>query len=147
LYACSNRCNNLIYTDPKECGAKYHLSILPYAGSHNDIVHSWSNQKEHKLLIGKPGERDVEYMCTEQDNIRLVSLKKAEDNDNAIVLRFVETNGISTEGRVKLFFTPDKAVYATNCEWDTKTAGLENDTVSFHIEPYSYVTLKVYGVQ
>lgn len=145
LYASSNRCNNLIYTSPEQCCAKYHLSILPFSGEHRTVVPVWSNEKEHELLIGCAEERNRQYIRIDKSNIRLVSLKKAADHDDALIMRLTETAGQRTDGEITLFFTPSKVMYATNNENDIQSAETNQNTVRFSIRPYSYVTLKIYG--
>ena len=145
LYASSNRCNNLIYTSPDECNASYHLSILLYNGHHKEIVSSWSNDKDHRLIVGKENVLKKPMLKLLNDNINLVSLKKSEDG-NAIILRFIETEGKNTECCVNLYFKPTKAVYATNNEIDGEEITDTNEkTVCFKSKPYSYTTIKVYG--
>ena len=144
LYASSNRCNNLIYTSLDECRAKYHLSFLTYNGSHRDSVPCWSNENEHSLMVSKPVfERKM--MKILEKNVRLVSLKKAEDCDNAIVLRFVETAGEATECNMELFFNPSKAVYITNDERELERIVAKGSQVSFMCKPYSYTAIKIFG--
>ena len=145
LYASSNRCNNLIYTSPEQCCAHYRLSILPYSGKHNAIVPIWSNGKEHEPLIGYTQEENKQYIRIDKSNIRLVALKKAADCDDAIIIRLTETAGQMTDGEITLFFTPVKAMYATNDEKDIQAAQTSQNRVSFSIRPYSCVSLKVYG--
>ena len=148
LYASSNRCNNLLYTSLEECCAKYRLSILPYVGKHNNTVPSWSNENEHSLTVSKPVDRfnlSLLKLSDENKNIRLVSVKKAEDCGNAIVLRFVETAGKATECKLELFFKPKKALYITNDERELEQATVQDNVVRFVSHPYSYTALKVYG--
>lgn len=145
LYASSNRCNNLVYTSVDECCAKYRLSILPYSGAHSEIVPSWSEENEHRLKISKQLPHLGKMISLSSPNVRLVSLKKAED-DSAIVLRFTETAGRETEADVKLFFEPTVAYYADNREESLqKIDNIKGKILSFKISPFSYLTIKVYG--
>ena len=145
LYASSNRCNNLIYTSPDECNASYRLSILLYNGYHNSIVPFWSNNKNCELIVSKENVLEKRMLKLSCDNVRLVSLKKSED-ENAIVLRFIETEGTAVECGVQLFFKPSKATYATNNETDIENiTRIDGETVYFNSRPYSYTTIKVYG--
>ena len=81
-----------------------------------------------------------------EKNIRLVSLKKAEDETDAIVLRFSETEGKETECTLRLFFSPTGASYADNAENTlAEIEDIKGDTLRFTIKPYSYATLKIYG--
>ena len=145
LYAISNRCNNLIYRDIADCCANYHLSLLPYSGKHNFTVPIWSTQKACMPVILKNPEEYKELICINADNIRLVSFKKSENCSNAVVLRFAETSGVRADAKVSLFFKPLKAMYADNCENDITPVSTDGKTIGFAIEPYSCVTLKVYG--
>ncbi len=144
LYASSNRCNNLIYTSLEQCQAEYHLSMLIYDKSNGEVVPNWSNLNEHNLIIGmlKLGNNVLKLS---KENVRLVSLKKAEDSQNAVVLRFVETEGKATECQMDMFFKPNKIVYTTNDERELEKIALNGNTVTFSCKPYSYVTIKVFG--
>ena len=144
LYASSNRCNNLIYTSLEQCKAEFHLSILTYNGLRGDIVPKWSNENEHKLLISKKIPNSSLLRISEK-NVKLVALKKAEDCQNAIVLRFVETKGEETECKVQLFFEPSKAAYVTNDEEELCQILANGNTVPFNCKPYSYTTIKIFG--
>lgn len=143
LYASSNRCNNLIYTSLEECCASYHLSILPYAGSHKDVVPKWSTRKEHKPIIGKAVEKDMEYMSIDKPNMKLVGMKQAEDQEHALIIRMTETAGEETDGVLKLFFCPEKACYVSGTEKELETIPVKDQFIPFHAKPFSYVTLKV----
>ena len=143
LYASSNRCNNLIYTSVDQCYANYHLSILTYGGKHNSIVPVWSNENEHSLIISKPIYNNGRLLKISEDNLRLVSLKKAENCGNAIVLRFVETAGKATECSIELFFKPTEAMYVTNDERELERLSVDGNKISFRCQPYSYVTVKL----
>ena len=144
LYASSNRCNNLIYTTPEQCQAKYHLSILTYNGKHNDIVPKWSSENEHRLMIGNWWDNES-LLSLSRKNIRLTCIKKADDCDNAIVLRFVEAEGKATDFDLELFFKPTKVVYVTNDERELDKIITDGSTVHLKSLPYSYTAVKIYG--
>ena len=144
LYASSNRCNNLIYTSIEQCRAQYHLSVLPYNGQHIGIVPKWSNEKDHNLIVSKP-KFNGKLIKLLEENVRLVSFKKAEDCQNAIIMRFVETAGKETSCNMELFFNPSKVVYATNDERELDEILTSGNAVSFKCKPYSYTAIKVFG--
>ena len=144
LYASSNRCNNLIYKSIDECQATYHLSLLTYSGKHSEAIPKWSCENEHSLIVSKElPERKLLKLSAE--NVRLVSFKKAEDNDNAIVLRFVETAGKAADCKMDIFFKPTKAVLVTNDERELEEVSIDSNTVSFTCKPYSYTAVKIFG--
>ena len=145
LYACSNRCNNLLYTAIEDCRAEYRLSVLPYVGRHGEIVPQWSNGKEHKPIIGKAAETERRFIECDADNIRLVSVKKAENHTDAVMMRFTETAGKESRADIKLFFVPDKVVYCSNDERDVRSADTTGNVIHVKAFPYSYTTLKIYG--
>ncbi|MBQ8146707.1 MAG: hypothetical protein IJ039_07970 [Clostridia bacterium] len=145
LYASSNRCNNLIYTSIDQCYAKYHLSILTYGGKHNSIVPLWSNQNDRELIISDAKCDYGKLLRLSASNIRLIAFKRAEGCGNAVVLRFVETEGKDTECDMELFFKPTNAVYATNDERELEKIKVNENRVSFTCQAYSYVTLKLFG--
>ncbi len=143
LYASSNRCNNLIYTSSDQCNAQYRLSILPYEGKRANAVSSWSNENEHPLIITEK-QPDKKLFSLSKENIRLISLKMSENDENAMIFRFTETKGVDTECRLKLFFDIKKAVYATNDEKDLKEIPFVGNEIEFTCGRYSYTTIKVY---
>ncbi len=145
LYAASNRCNNLIYSTTEECCAEFHLSILPYSGKHNAVVPEWSNSKCRKLLLGSKDKGVAGKITVDKKNLRLICFKKAEKEDNSIIMRFVETEGKETDCCVELFFSPTKANYATNDENDLNSVEIKDNRVRFKSRPYSYTTIKIYG--
>lgn len=146
LYASSNRCNNLIYTSIEQCRAEYHLSVLLYEGAHNGIVPSWSDENNHRLIVSQKSLCDGQLLKISESNVRLVSLKKAEDCDNAVILRFAETEGKRTKCCVGLFFEPRKAVYTSNNECELEEISeIQGNKVKIELEPYSYTTVKMYG--
>lgn len=146
LYASSNRCNNLIYSSVEECQAQYRLSILLYNGKHNNIVPVWSNEIDHRLIISKKKAFNKCIMKLDKSNIRLVSLKKSEKENDAVLLRFIETEGKETEYMLELFFNPKKAVYSSNDEIEIeKINKIKDNVIHFSAQPYSYTTIKVYG--
>ena len=144
LYASSNRCNNLIYTSIDECKASYHLSLITYSGDRCEVVPKWSNENEHSLIVGKP-IFDGKLIKLSEENVKLVSLKKSEDDKNAIVLRFVETAGKSTECKLDIFFKPSKITYVSNDERELEKINASGSKVSFNCKPYSYTTIKIFG--
>lgn len=144
LYASSNRSNNLLYKDISECNAKYHLSILPYSGKHNEKVPSWSNRKEHKLTPIKATDKEIDIIRLDNENVKLVSMKKAENGENAIILRFAETAGKATKATAEIFFAPKKAVIACLLEKDVEEIKTNGNKLAFEIGAYTYATLKLY---
>ena len=144
LYASSNRCNNLIYTKIEDCQAEYHLSILPYNGVRGDIIPKWSNENEHSLIISKPLFEKVQIKVS-NENVKLVSLKKAENQNNAILLRFIETQGKETECDLEIFFKPSKITYITNDEIELEEIPVNGNKISFKCKPYSYTAIKIFG--
>lgn len=143
LHASSNRCNNILYTDIKECRAEYRLSILPYCGSRT-AVQRWSTEKTHPLLTGGPAPVLPGRIRLDADHVRLVCMKKAEEGSD-VILRFVETAGRAADCRLELFFTPKKAMLASPDERELAPAETDGTAVFFRAEPYAYVTLRLSG--
>ena len=144
LYASSNRCNNLFYTSLDECQAEFNLSLITYGKAEREAIPKWSNENEHSLIIGKPNFEGT-LLRLLNGNVRLVSLKKAEDEKNAIVLRFIETKGEKTEAKMELFFEPSKIAYITNDERDISEIPTSGKEITFTAARYSYTSLKIYG--
>ena len=107
LYASSNRTNNLIYQSIEDCHAEYRLSILPYSEKHNQVVPTWSYHKAHQPVIGKKVRQERTFCVLNTENIRMAAVKKAESCNDAIIMRFIETAGCETVGRIWLSFIPE----------------------------------------
>ena len=144
LYASSNRCNNLIYTSLEDCQAELRLSLLTYQGEHKDIVPKWSDENAHSLLFASPCF-EGRLLKVSEENVRLVSLKKAENSQNAIVLRFKETSGKETKAKINIFFEPEKVVYINGTEGDLDQIKPNGKEITFTARPYSYTAIKIYG--
>lgn len=145
LYASSNRCNNLVYKSTDECFAKYRLSILLYNGSYKESVPVWSYEREHRLLICKENVLSCKTLKMSCDNIRLVCLKLAEDNENAVIVRLAETQGRNVKCNLALPFAPIKAVYTDNKEAELEEiTEINGNTLTIEAKPYSYTTIKIY---
>ncbi len=143
FYACSNRCNNLIFDSAEKCRASYRLSFVPYVGAHNDIVPFWSDRITHGLILGG-GRQEKTELTVDEKNVRLVSYKGAEDETDAIVLRFTETAGRDTNATVTLPFEPKEAVYCTPDECDTASVAISDGKLCVNCKSYAYTTIKIY---
>ncbi len=87
------------------------------------------------------------FLKIEPKNVVLSALKKTEDGDGGVILRFYETKGEETDAEISLFKKP-KAVKAVNLleeedegvEKELKKAG---DKIELKMKPFEIVTLKV----
>lgn len=144
LYASSNRCNNLLYTSPSECSAKYHLSILPYVGKHSEIVPPWSNKMNTAPIICKRLDFEGKLLSLSNENVRLTSIKVAENSNNALIIRLIETAGKEQKCEIELPFEPKFVMYASNDEVELEKANYVGNKISVKCSPYSYTTIKAY---
>ena len=142
LYAASNRCNNLVYTNPEQCRSKYSISVLPYTESRFPVVPRWSESKNRDFLVLKNLINLDSDISLKGEGVQLISLKKSA-KDDSVILRFVNTNNEATKCSLGLSFNPKRAVYTTCGEEETTEALLHGNNVEFIADPYSYTTLKL----
>ncbi|MDF2927430.1 MAG: hypothetical protein K0R57_6344 [Paenibacillaceae bacterium] len=144
LYAASNRTNQLNYSTLEDCSGEYHLSILPYEGSWKDCVPQWNLKKLYPPLAGAGAvAREQSMITVDQANVRLLTLKPAEDR-NGLIIRFMELSGAQTTASVTLPVEVEEAVYTNIVEENTdRRAQTEGNRVTFTVEPYSYATLRL----
>ncbi|MCR5457340.1 MAG: hypothetical protein K6F14_04640 [Clostridiales bacterium] len=142
LYAASNRCNNLVYTNPEQCRSKYSISVLPYTESRFPVVPRWSESKNRDFLVLKNLINLDSDISLKGDGVQLISFKKSE-KDDSVILRFVNTNNESTKCSLELSFKPNRAMYTTCDEKEIEEALLKGKVVEFIADPYSYTTLKL----
>ncbi|RAU92155.1 glycoside hydrolase family 38 C-terminal domain-containing protein [Paenibacillus sp. YN15] len=146
LFAASNRSNQLNFTSKEDCFGEYSLSVLPYQGGWNEQVPDWSVNKTYTPLIGAAYSETNEksYMSLDADNVRMLSFKRSEEDDDAFIARFIETGVKSATASFKLPFSIQEAVYTNGIEESTGIAAeFQDDTIYFEIDQYSYVTLKI----
>lgn len=147
LYAASNRCNNLVYLTENDCRARYSLSVLPFSGSHLKAIPSWAEEKDHPPVFLPHGtdlpEKELASVGTK--SLALTALKRAENEDNAVIVRLKELSGQSESTYIDVFF-PVKSAYLATCDEKNLTPlKTEKNRVYFNTSPHSYITLKLYG--
>jgi len=145
LYAASNRCNQLNFVSPSDCSGHYHLSVLPYVGTWSKSVPEWSMEKDHPLLSGVSDSDDgeKEYFSLDNRSVRMLALKKCEDDDS-IIVRFLEVAGNDQAAVFHVPFDLEKAEYTNLIEEGSGTyAEVNGREIAFRIERYSYAVLKL----
>lgn len=144
IYAASNRCNQLNFTDTGKCHGKYRVSLLPYTGSWSSVLPLWS--AEHSMPLYACGEETGNgYIELDKPNVRLLAFKKAEYEDGVYILRVAENAGIEdTEVRVKLPLDIKEAFLSDGAENVTDTAvRFEKNTVILTPDAYGYETVMI----
>ncbi len=145
LYAATNRCNQLVYRSEKDCYGKFDLSILPYQGEiDTSALNRWSEQKNHPLtafthqINGKVFDIDNKY-------ITLCALKKANDDDNAVIRLYNETNSEQTFSVTLPFQITDAKLVSIDEKTLIGNANItDSKTLHLHAEKGAYVTVKLY---
>ncbi|MGC9218913.1 MAG: alpha-mannosidase [Athalassotoga sp.] len=78
------------------------------------------------------------------DGIIISSIKKAEDNDDSMILRAYETNGVTIEADVKLFMPVKEVIEVDLLEQPIgKTLKIKNNSFQTTFKPYEIKTFKV----
>ena len=77
-----------------------------------------------------------------QDNLILVSLKKAEDSDD-VIMRFFETKGEETRGEIDLFKEPASVKVVNLLEEDEGNIEYSESRISLSVKPFEIISLKI----
>jgi len=90
------------------------------------------------------GDLPTEFSFLElsPNNLILSALKKAEDSDD-VILRFFETEGISTRGEIKLFREIKRAAIVDLLEREEKELYTYGSSLGLEVKPFEIVTLKL----
>lgn len=89
VYAASNRCNQLNFSDPESCSGDYRICLLPYAGRCQDVLPRWSQLQTQPPIAVGPEALTLPALQVEDPLTRLLTLKKAEYADDVFVLRLL----------------------------------------------------------
>lgn len=80
----------------------------------------------------------------EPENLVLTAMKKAEGNDNRIVIRFYEAEGNESTARIQLSIPIRKAWRASLIEYDEEPIKpTPEGSLEFTVKPWEIVTIKV----
>ncbi len=85
---------------------------------------------------------DFSFLELSPGNLLLSALKKAED-ENEIILRLFETEGIATQGEVKLFRKIERAVIVDLLEKEQEELPVCVNCVEIEVKPFEIVSLKL----
>lgn len=143
VYAASNRCNQLNFVKPSDCSGEYLVSILPYAGSCQDVLPRWSMEKNHPPLLGEMKPEDKSYLNIDAPNVQLLAYKKAERFDDLFVLRVMEV-GEKEKTSVNIQL-PGKVVYAELANGIEEPLGIpvayKDRSLSLELNKNTYATV------
>jgi alpha-mannosidase len=128
----------------------YHYSILPYENNWQDAsvpreAYTFSQELAGFQIDRIPKVRDYGTFVLEPANLIISALKKAE-HEEAIILRFFETDGRACKARLKL---PAQVVSATLTNLleedlpDGKPVTIKDKKLQLHVDPFEIVTLKL----
>lgn len=124
-------------------------SLYPHSGGWKDALTIHQGYELNYKLISMQVEKhegtlepEHSFLRTQDENIIVSSLKKAED-DGALILRFYEWAG--KDGDVKLQIPPgaQSAAETDLMERPIGSAGLQNNVLTVHAKPYAIETIKV----
>jgi alpha-mannosidase len=90
------------------------------------------------------GDMPAEFSFLElhPNNLILSALKKAEDS-NDVILRFFETEGISTRAEIKMFRKIKRAAIIDLLEREEKELYTYGSSLELEVKPFEIVTLKL----
>ncbi len=84
------------------------------------------------------------FASTDAPNIIIETVKPAEDDSDAYVLRVYESEGTKTKSSVKLSTPVSKAVLTNMLEDERGILNIENGSVALTFRPFEIKTIKVY---
>jgi alpha-mannosidase len=128
---------------------EFTYSLYPHAGGWRDALTIRQGYELNYKLLSMAVEKhegalapEHSFLETQNENIIVTSLKKAEDDDS-LVLRFYEWAG--KDGDVQLQLPPgaQSAAETDLMERPIGDAGLKNNMLTVHAKPYSIETVKV----
>jgi alpha-mannosidase len=128
----------------------YHYSLLPYQSTWQDAsipreAYTFSQELAGFQIDRIPKIREYENFVLEPANLIISALKKAERED-ALILRFFETDGRSCTARLKLPGQIRSVKLANLLEEDMADRDpipIKNQKLEFRVEPFEIVTLKM----
>ena len=133
----------------------YHFeySLFPHKGGWKEANSFMPANEFNNNLIGfqlLPGTRKrirtlpprLSFVELKPENLILVALKKAEDT-NEVVLRFFETKGEKTSGKVSLFKEPVSAKIVNLLEEGEEEIECRGGEIRIEVKPFEIVSLKL----
>jgi alpha-mannosidase len=128
----------------------YHYSVLPYDSNWQNAsipreAYTFSQELVGFQIDRLPKIRDYGTFVLEPANLIISALKKAE-KENALILRFFETDGQPCRARLKLPPQIRSATLTNLLEEDSKDQKpipVKNRKLELPVEPFEIVTLKM----
>jgi len=123
---------------PHEKGWKEANSFKPAYEFNNDLI-GFQLPKERK-----EGRLPSQFSFVEirPENLILVALKKAEDNDD-VILRFFEAKGEGTDGEITLFKEASRVKMVNLLEEEQEEISCNGKTIELHVKPFEIVSLRI----
>ncbi|MBQ2701828.1 MAG: alpha-mannosidase, partial [Clostridia bacterium] len=139
-------------TDPNERADKgshtFTYALYPHTG---DLYESKTAELAYllnnplKVLCrseGKEGQKEIEFIKTDRENVIVETIKKSE-SDGAIIIRMYESFGRKTETGITLGKPIKKAFACDMLENTERELSVNGREIRFTIDPFEIVTLKI----
>ncbi|HVA00647.1 MAG TPA: glycosyl hydrolase-related protein [Terriglobia bacterium] len=143
---------NPVYWFTQKGSHRYRMSLMPHGGDWR-LRYREAIGFNYRLTAfvgsaseaaGGAGSPKAEFLKLEPSNLILTAMKKAEGNDNRIVIRFYEAEGNESTARIRLPKPIRKAWLASLIEYDEEPLQVSADgSVEFPVKPWEIVTIKV----
>ncbi|HUZ47501.1 MAG TPA: glycosyl hydrolase-related protein [Terriglobia bacterium] len=144
---------NPVYWFTQKGNHRYRMSLMPHAGDWR-LRYREAIGFNYRLAAfigtatgmsaGAPTPPRAEFLKLEPSNLVLTAMKKAEGNDDRIVIRFYEAEGNKSTARIRLFKPIRKAWRASLIEYDEESMRPKADgSLEFPVGPWEIVTIKV----
>jgi alpha-mannosidase len=144
---------NPVYWFTQKGSHRYRMSLMPHGGDwrlryREAIGFNYRLQAFVGTEAGVPGggarSPKATFLELEPSNLILTAMKKAEGDDNRIVLRFYEAEGNESTARIRLPKSIRKAWRASLIEYDEEPLRPSEDgALEFPVKPWEIVTVKV----
>jgi hypothetical protein len=154
-YAWSNRMAGLLTLDGEDCNATFRYSLTSHSGDWNSGAATrlgWSIASPlHAVTLsanpkGRLDSKETSFLSVDAPNVEITVLKESEQPGKGWIVRLVETEGRSTEFRIKSDFLRITSAYECDlAENDIKRLNVSDRTIRTKILPFGYVTLRLAG--
>jgi len=125
----------------------FHYALYPYK---KELKNAKNYKQAHQytnplipIYANSKGKipKEFSFIKMNPDSLILSTVKKAE-NDDALILRFYETNGKSVKGEIELFRDFDKPVHVNLLEQEGNIIKCEGRKIKLPVKAYEIVSLK-----
>lgn len=135
------------HPDPQADMGKHTFAyaIMPHAGTWREAgVVAEAAKFNVPLIIAKGSAETTSFASTNDANLVIDTIKKAEDS-NALIIRLYECHGARGTANLRCALPFKSATFCNALEEDMSRAKSQNDEIQITYEPYKIITVKLVG--